>query len=77
MMLQRRHNMIQAQLFFQMSLLYFSVDLNLKTETGRAFTSRTNPETQDEIQSSEITFSANGRQKQYIQYGHDVCLLAY
>ena len=60
-----------------MSLLYFSVNLNLKTETGRAFTSRTNPETQDEIQSSEITFSANGRQKQYIQYGHDVCLLAY
>ena len=49
-----------------MSLLYFSINLNLKTETGRVFTSRTNPETQDEIQSSEITFSANGWQKQYI-----------
>ena len=39
-----------------MSLLYFSIDLNLKTETSSAFTSRTNPGTQDEIQSSEIIF---------------------
>ena len=39
-----------------MSLLYFSIDWNLKSETGSAFTSRTNPWTQNEIQSSGITF---------------------
>ena len=39
-----------------MPLLYFSIDLNLKSEAGSAFTSRTNPWTQNEIQSRGITF---------------------
>ena len=39
-----------------MSLLCFSIDFNLKRETDSIFTFRMNPGTQDEIQSSGITF---------------------